>query len=130
MEHVGIDVHKNHSQICLVTKAGEFLHQRLHTPRERFAAVFTERPTTRMLLEASTWKTAPAKAKKAGAPFRSTPTSTLPWSRCRRGAVCKVSEAGGSLRDVQDLAGHASLAMTQRYIEGDTEAKRQLIGLM
>jgi site-specific recombinase XerC len=41
-----------------------------------------------------------------------------------------VSEAGGSLRDVQDLAGHSSLAMTQRYIEGDTEAKRKLIALI
>jgi integrase len=42
----------------------------------------------------------------------------------------KVSEAGGSRRDVQDLAGHASLAMTQRHVEGDTEAKRQLLGLI
>jgi integrase/recombinase XerC len=45
-------------------------------------------------------------------------------------AARKVSEAGGSLRDVQDLAGHTSLAMTQRYIEGDTEAKRKLIALI
>jgi integrase/recombinase XerC len=45
-------------------------------------------------------------------------------------AARKVSEAGGSLRDVQQLAGHASLAMTQRYIEGDTEAKRKLIALI
>jgi hypothetical protein len=26
--------------------------------------------------------------------------------------------------------GHTSLAMTQRYIEGDTEAKRKLIALL
>jgi integrase/recombinase XerC len=31
---------------------------------------------------------------------------------------------GGSLRDVQQLAGHASLSTTQRYIEGSTDAKR------
>ena len=31
---------------------------------------------------------------------------------------------------VQELAGHTSLAMTQRYIEGDTEAKRKLIALL
>jgi len=31
---------------------------------------------------------------------------------------------------VQQLAGHASLGMTQRSIEGDTDAKRQLIGLL
>jgi len=45
-------------------------------------------------------------------------------------AARKVSEVGGSLRDVQQLAGHTSLAMTQRYIEGDTEAKRKLIALI
>jgi integrase/recombinase XerD len=45
-------------------------------------------------------------------------------------AARKVSEAGGSLRDVQQLAGHASLAMTQRYIDGDTDAKRKLIALI
>jgi integrase/recombinase XerD len=45
-------------------------------------------------------------------------------------ATRKVSEAGGSLRDVQQLAGHTSLAMTQRYIEGDTDAKRKLVALI
>jgi integrase/recombinase XerD len=34
----------------------------------------------------------------------------------------KIVEAGGSLRDVQELAGHSSLATTQRYIQGDTNA--------
>ncbi|MDH3604357.1 MAG: site-specific integrase [Candidatus Tectomicrobia bacterium] len=43
-------------------------------------------------------------------------------------AAREVSDVGGSLRDVQQLAGHASLAMTQAYIEGDTEAKRKLVG--
>ena len=42
----------------------------------------------------------------------------------------KVSQVGGSLRDVQELAGHTSLAMTQRYIEGNTEAKRKLVALL
>ena len=45
-------------------------------------------------------------------------------------AAKKVFEAGGSLRDVQQLAGHKSLAMTQRYIEGDAEAKRRLVDLI
>ena len=43
-------------------------------------------------------------------------------------AAREVSHVGGSIRDIQQLAGHASLAMTQRYIEGDTDAKRRLIG--
>ena len=45
-------------------------------------------------------------------------------------AARKVSEVGGSVRDVQQLAGHASLQTTQRYIEGDTEAKRKLVQLI
>jgi integrase len=38
-------------------------------------------------------------------------------------AARKISTVGGSLRDVQMLAGHSSLAITQRYIEGDGQAK-------
>ena len=45
-------------------------------------------------------------------------------------AAHKVVEAGGSLRDVQQLAGHASLATTQRYIEGNSDAKRKLVNLI
>ena len=45
-------------------------------------------------------------------------------------AARKVSEVGGSLRDVQQLAGHTSLTMTQRYIEGDSDVKRKLIALI
>jgi integrase/recombinase XerD len=41
-----------------------------------------------------------------------------------------IVQAGGSLRDVQELAGHASLATTQRYIQGDTAAKRNVIGMI
>jgi hypothetical protein len=42
MDYGGIDVHKNQSQICLITEAGGVLHQRFHTQRERFGAVFAE----------------------------------------------------------------------------------------
>ena len=45
-------------------------------------------------------------------------------------AARKVSEVGGSVRDVQQLVGHASLQTTQRYIEGDTDAKRKLVQLI
>lgn len=42
-------------------------------------------------------------------------------------AAKKISTVGGSLRDVQMLAGHSSLAVTQRYIEGDSEARRKIV---
>jgi integrase/recombinase XerD len=45
-------------------------------------------------------------------------------------AARKVSEVGGSVRDVQQLAGHASMQTTQRYIEGDSDAKRKLVGMI
>jgi site-specific recombinase XerD len=36
----------------------------------------------------------------------------------------------GSLRDVQQLAGHASLSTMQRYIVGSSDAKRKAIGML
>lgn len=41
-----------------------------------------------------------------------------------------IYRTGGSLRDIQQLAGHRSIEMTQRYIDGDTQAKRKLIGML
>ena len=41
-----------------------------------------------------------------------------------------LPKVGGSLRDVQQLAGHRSIQTTQLYIDGDTEAQRQLVMAM
>lgn len=41
-----------------------------------------------------------------------------------------VVTAGGSLRDVQQLAGHSSLSTTQRYIDSSAEAKRKLVNML
>ena len=38
--------------------------------------------------------------------------------------------AGGSLRDVQILAGHSSIETTQVYIDGDSHAQRRLVALL
>ena len=48
-------------------------------------------------------------------------TAITRWAR-------KISSVGGSLRDVQALARHSSLAMTQRYIEVSADACRKVVG--
>ena len=45
-------------------------------------------------------------------------------------AARQVHKVGGSLRDVQILAGHRSIETTQRYIDGDTDVQRRLVALM
>ena len=45
-------------------------------------------------------------------------------------AARAVSRAGGSLRDVQELAGHRAITTTERYIEGDRDAQRRLVRMM
>ena len=45
-------------------------------------------------------------------------------------AARKISTVGGSLRDVQMLAGHRALSTTQRYIEADVDAQRGAVDLI
>jgi transposase len=54
MDHIGIDVHKKESQICVLAEGGELIEQRIRTEPERFAAVLGQRPHARILIEAST----------------------------------------------------------------------------
>jgi transposase len=54
VDHVGIDVHKRESQICIETECGEVIEKRIRTDRERFEAVFGSRPRAKILLEAMT----------------------------------------------------------------------------
>jgi integrase len=42
----------------------------------------------------------------------------------------KISTVGGSLRDVQMLAGHTNLRTTQRYIEANPEAQVRIVELV
>jgi integrase len=45
-------------------------------------------------------------------------------------AARKISTVGGSLLDVQTLAGHASIRTTQRYIEAEVQAQQQIVDLI
>jgi transposase len=54
MDHIGIDVHKKESQVCILGEGGELREHRIRTTPERFAAVLGDRPRARILLEAST----------------------------------------------------------------------------
>src|ERR1700746_214300 len=45
-------------------------------------------------------------------------------------AARKISTVGGSLKDVQELAGHANLRTTQRYIDANPEAQVRVVGLV
>ena len=50
-------------------------------------------------------------------------TAITSWAR-------RIYSVGGSLRDVQLLAGHSALGTTQRYIEASEEAKRRVVELL
>ena len=51
------------------------------------------------------------------------------WTFITRAARL-VHRVGGSLRDVQLLAGHRSIQTTQRYIDGDSDAQRELVAMI
>ena len=54
MDHIGIDLHKKDSQICILGAGGELSEQRVRTTPDRFADVLGDRPRACILLEAST----------------------------------------------------------------------------
>lgn len=55
MEHLGIDVHKRDSQVCVLGGVGEVvLGRHVPTQREKLAELLGQRPKARVLLEAST----------------------------------------------------------------------------
>ncbi len=54
MDHIGIDVHKKESQICILAEGGERLERRVPTQGRRFAEELGARPHARILLESAT----------------------------------------------------------------------------
>ena len=45
-------------------------------------------------------------------------------------AARRISGVGGSIRDVQLLAGHSNLRTTQRYIDADQDAQKKIVQLI
>lgn len=54
MEHIGMDLGKMKSQICIMTEGGELLQSRIRTERGELMESFGKRPRARILVEAST----------------------------------------------------------------------------
>ena len=45
-------------------------------------------------------------------------------------AARKISTVGGSLKDVQELAGHANIRTTQRYIDANPAAQTRVVAMV
>src|SRR3954463_14857905 len=54
MEHIGIEVHKLESQLCILSASGEMIERRIRTQREQFGALLGERAPAKILIEVST----------------------------------------------------------------------------
>lgn len=54
MNHIGIDLGKKNSQICILAQGGELIERGVRTERERFAAELKNHRGARVLLEAGT----------------------------------------------------------------------------
>ena len=53
MEHVGVDLAKNKSQVCILTEDGELIERRIPTSRAQFTKLLGKRPRCKILVEAS-----------------------------------------------------------------------------
>jgi transposase len=54
MEHIGIDLHKTSSQVCILSEDSELTERRIKSTRSSFDEVFADRPRALILVEAST----------------------------------------------------------------------------
>lgn len=54
MEHIGIDLHKTSSQVCILKEDGQLTELRIKSTRASFNEVFADRPRALILVEAST----------------------------------------------------------------------------
>ena len=90
MDHIGIDVHKKESQICILAEGGELIERRIRTEPRRFAEALSERASARILLESATESEWVARCPEALAITSSWPTRTSP--QCTPPAPAEHSE--------------------------------------
>jgi hypothetical protein len=82
MEHIGIDLHKTSSQICILSEDGELTERRIKSTKANFDEVFAERPRARILvlsnrshlINAASCRTLPVCQEKHS-PLNSQPTN-------------------------------------------------------
>jgi integrase len=92
-------------------------------PRQQSAAAVSFPISGRFWHSAAAWRSRTMSALAGRADI--TEAFFRQRSRSPFGAARKIIEAGGSLRDVQELAGHRSLQTTQLYIAGSSDAKKR-----
>jgi transposase len=54
MNFIGIDLHKESSQVCILTEDGELIERRIKTDKANFHKLLADMPPARILVEAST----------------------------------------------------------------------------
>jgi integrase len=112
------------------------LNKELFAALKTFRASQTRlRPSPYLIATERTTKTSPAAiANLFAAWYRSLGFTGASSHSGRRTAITgwarRISNVGGSLRDVQLLAGHSALSTTQRYIEADGNAQRRIVELV
>ncbi|MBA2705357.1 MAG: hypothetical protein H0U60_16075, partial [Blastocatellia bacterium] len=54
MDHIGFDLGKVNSQLCIITATGELIERRISTSRESLTKLLGSRPPAQILIEAAT----------------------------------------------------------------------------
>src|SRR5215472_5717147 len=121
MDHIGIDLHKRESQICLLAEGGELIERRIRTEPQRFAEALGGRAPAQVLLESSTESEWVARCLEAlghhvvvadpnFAPMYATRTRKVKTDRrdaralaeaCRLGASCPAHRLSDAQRHVR-----------------------------
>ena len=109
MEIIGLDLHKRESQLSLKADDGTITDRRIATRRERFTAVFGERPPARILLEASTESGIDGRVFRS-AHGRGPNYSTFPLPPVHLQPPCRSMRVRGSVKISMRVGSSSSVA--------------------